>query len=70
MRHLYFLIRFTAQTKGSHRMILDNQLAFLQNSYRRLDFLEVFIRYSKEVPLSHNLQILRIIHFYVYQVKS
>ena len=25
MRHLYFLIRFTTQTKGSHRMILDNQ---------------------------------------------
>ena len=70
MRHLYFLIRFTAQTKGSHRMILDNQLAFLQTSYRRLDFLEIFTRHTKEVPLSHNLQILHIIHFYVYQAKN
>ena len=68
MRHLYFLIRFTTQTKGSHRMILDNQLAFLQTSYRRLDFLEIFTRHSKEILddtvrnrlLLHNERILRI----------
>ena len=51
-------------------MILDNQLAFLQTSYRRLDFLEIFTRHTKEVPLSHNLQILRIIHFHAYQAKN
>ena len=37
MRHLYFLIRFTAQTKGSHR-ILDNQFT----SKKILPYLMVF----------------------------
>ena len=68
MRHFYFLIRLTAQTKGSHRMIFDNQLTLLQTSYRRLDFLEIFTRHSKEILddtvrnrlLLHDERILRI----------
>ena len=51
MRHLYFLIRLTSQTKGSHRMILDNQLTLLQTSYRRLDFLKILTRYTKEIQI-------------------
>jgi hypothetical protein len=38
MRHLYFLIRFTTQNKGSHRMILDNQFT----SKKILPYLMVF----------------------------
>lgn len=44
MRHLYLLIGLTTQAESSHRIVLDNQLAFLQASYLRLDFLEVLAR--------------------------
>ena len=38
-------------------MILDNQLAFLQTSNRRLDFLEVFTRHTKEIQILREVRI-------------
>ena len=49
MRHLYLFIGLATQAKGSYRVVLDNQLTFLQARYRRLNLLEVLARNTEEI---------------------